>query len=104
MRIAAIGDRDTIAGFRLAGVRYAYSASGATDTKDALKKILGINDIAILFITADLYPHVSSQLSERRMKGEVYPIVVEIPPMSGEMKEDPIREIVRRAVGIDMEK
>jgi len=104
MRIAAIGDRETVAGFRLAGVSEAHVATHDFQAQKELKRIFNMPGIAVVFITADIYPHVKDMVSERRNTGEVYPIVVEIPPMRGEMKEDPIREIVRRAVGIDMEK
>ncbi len=104
MKIAAMGDRDTIAGFRLAGVSDAHAVTGAHDAKEAVKRVFNDPDIAVLFITADIYRHVKDDVFDRMLRGEVYPIVVEIPPMSGEIKEDPIREIVRRAVGIDMEK
>ena len=104
MKIAAMGDRDTVAGFRLAGVSNAHSVSDGPHARKKIKEIFNTPGIAVVFITSDIYPHIREEVSERRLKGEVYPIVVEIPPMRGEMKEDPIRDIVRRAVGIDMEK
>jgi vacuolar-type H+-ATPase subunit F/Vma7 len=104
MRIAALGDRETIAGFRLAGVSEARIADDRAKVEEEMKRIFETPDIAVVFITSDLYAYVRDMVSERRNMGELYPIIVEIPPMSGEMKEDPIREIVRRAVGIDMEK
>lgn len=104
MRIAVMGDRETVAGFELAGVSEGYIAKDDFEAQKALKRIFNMPGIAVVFITADIYPYVKEQVNERRLANEMYPIVVEIPPMGGEIKEDPIREIVRRAVGIDMEK
>ncbi len=104
MKIAVIGDRDTITGFRLAGVSEARIAEDAFKAEKEMKRIFNMPGVAVVFITSDLSAHVKEMVSERRNMGEIYPIVVEIPPFKGEMKEDPIREIVRRAVGIDMEK
>ena len=104
MKIAAIGDRETMAGFRLAGVSESRVATDEFSAQKELKRIFNMPGIAVVFITADIYPSIEEMVSERRTSGAVYPVVVEIPPVRGEIKEDPIRDIVRRAVGIDMEK
>ncbi len=104
MRIAAIADRKTAAGFMLAGIKDAFAAENAFDAEKLLKKVLNTPDIAVLFITSDLAEHIRGQITSRRLRGMLYPVIVEIPPVSGEMKEDSMREIVKRAVGINMEK
>ncbi len=104
MRIAVIGDRETVAGFRLAGVKESYIAEDGFSAQKQIKHLFNMPGIAVIFVTADLYSDISDMIHDRINSGSVYPIVVEIPPAHGEIKEDPIREIVRRAVGIDMEK
>ncbi len=104
MRMAVIADRKTAAGFMLAGIKEAFAAENDFDAEKFLKKAVNTPDIAVLFITSDLARHLKKQIDERRLRGMLYPVIVEIPPVSGEMKEDSIRKIVKRAVGIDMEK
>jgi V/A-type H+-transporting ATPase subunit F len=104
LRIGAIADEETITGFMLAGLKEAYVARDRFETEKALKKLFNTPDIVVIFITFDLAKDVRELIDDRRHMGEFYPIVVEIPPASGEMKEDAIRMIVKRAVGVDMEK
>ncbi len=104
MRIAVIGDEETVTGFMLAGVREGHVARDAFETEKAMKRVFNTPDIVVLFITSDLARDVRHMIKDRMSRGEFYPIVVEIPPKSGKMEEDVIRMIVRRAVGVDMEK
>jgi len=102
--MAIIGDEETVTGFMLAGVKEGHAVRDAFETEKALKKVFNTPDIVVLFITSDVAKYVRQLISDRRNMGEFYPIVVEIPPKSGKMEEDVIRMIVRRAVGVDMEK
>ena len=104
MRMAVIADEETAVGFMLAGVKEAHTARDAFETEKALKMVFNTPDVVVLFISSDLARHVRDLINDRRNRGEFYPIVVEIPPKSGRIEEDAIRMIVRRAVGVDMEK
>ncbi len=104
MRMGIIGDEETVTGFMLAGIKEAYVARDRFETEKVLKKIFNTPDVVVLFITSDLAKEVREIIDSRRKMGEFYPIVVEIPPKSGKMEEDVIRMIVKRAVGVDMEK
>lgn len=102
--MAVIADEDTVIGFMLAGIKEAYVSRDRFETEKAMKKVFNTPDIVILFITSDLAKDVREIITDRRNRGEFYPIVVEIPPESGEFGEDLIRMIVKRAVGVDIEK
>ncbi len=104
MRMAVISDNETVRAFMLAGVKEAHVCGDRFETEKALKKIFNTPDIVVLFISSDLARDVRDIIERRRKAGEFYPIVVEIPPKSGKMEEDAIRMIVKRAVGVDMEK
>jgi V/A-type H+-transporting ATPase subunit F len=102
--MAVIADEDTVTGFMLAGVKEAHVAKDAFETEKALKKVFNTPEVVVLFISSDLAKDVRTLITDRRNRGEFYPIVVEIPPKSGKIEEDAIRMIVKRAVGVDMEK
>ena len=54
MKIAAIGEEDTIIGLRLAGIGDAFIASDVSEVKAAIEKVLQNPDIGLLIITERL--------------------------------------------------
>lgn len=104
MKAAVISsDNETAGAFMLAGVKEAYVCRDSFETEKALKKIFNMLDVVVLFISSDLAEKVRDIIERRINAGEFYPIVVDIPPKSGKIKEDVIRMIVKRAVGVDMD-
>ncbi len=105
MRIVAIGDVDFIAGFQLAGVKNVYEASDSWKAKNALEVVREMRDIAIVIIQRRFANELRDYLDEWKMNKGIYPIILELPDHreKGEY-EDPMRDVIRRAIGIDMMK
>lgn len=102
MKIVLMGDMDTVLGFKLAGVHEAYSfGENSLETeraKNKLKELIEREDIGIILIT--------ERLAERVEIPEVkLPIILQIPDKFGSIYgEAQLREIVRKAIGVEIKR
>lgn len=102
MKIAVMGDPDTALGFKLAGVHEVYSfGSDPLELERAnnkLRELIGRGDVGIILITEGL--------AQRMEIPEVkFPIILQVPDKSGSrFGEAQLREIVRRAIGVELKR
>ena len=106
MEIALIGDRHTVHGFRLAGIRKTFLVEEIRqrDIRGVLKNLFD-GDIGIILVTEKVAEEMRDILEEvNRFRKGILPIVVEIPDSSGPLitKVDPIRGLIKRTVGFEM--
>ena len=107
MKVAVMGDTETVAGFALAGVKISAvldesGPGGMEEAAGRLKEFTDSDDIGVLIITerwADLL-RKEIDLAKRL---NIYPIIVEIPDKSGKLeRKDPLTSLIRRAVGVEV--
>ncbi len=105
MRIVAIGDLDFIAGFQLAGVKDVYEASDSWKARNALEMVREMRDVAIVIIQRRFAKDLRDYLNEWKSTKGIYPVILELPDHRerGEY-EDPMRDVIRRAIGVDVMK
>lgn len=99
-KIAVIGDRDSILGFKAVGV-ITFPTSGPEEVKDALRKVTG-GDYAVVFITEQAADQAREAVEE--INARPTPILVPIPSSRGSlgMGRAQIRRSVEKAVGADI--
>ncbi len=102
MRIGAIGDFATVTGFRLAGIKDAYEVEEPKGAVEVLKKLMK-EDIGVVIITERLADQIRDETAVL-IEGKIFPLIVEIPDKHGpiEGKVDPIRALIKKAVGVDI--
>ncbi len=104
MKIVVVGDTDTAVGLKLAGVSEAYVVNDKQEAESIIKKLSQTEDIGLIIITEKIANQVRDAI--RKILEQDLPILVEIPdkygPVSGET--DIIRDLIRKAVGIDLKK
>jgi len=98
VRIAVIGDRHTVLGFSLAGVE-GKEPNG--NPREVLMKFMDQDDLGVLIVTSGVADELRKDL-DRMKKERYYPIIVEIPEYGKELTEDHIRELLKKAVGMDI--
>lgn len=104
MKLAALCDKDTGTGFKLAGVKKIY-----IPTEDKLiplwNKIKDDEEIGVLFITEKIAEDLGKYLKDFRIRNTV-PIIVEIPDKKGHKKDhgDYVSNLIKKAVGIEINK
>ena len=103
MKLAALCDRDTSVGLRLAGIQELYIPN--ENAKEIWDKILEIEDIGILFVTEKISEDLGKYLKEFRIRNDI-PIIVEIPDKKGRIKDhvDFVSYIIKKAVGVEISK
>jgi V/A-type H+-transporting ATPase subunit F len=101
MKFYAIGDRQTILGFRLVGVDGTV-ATGREEALEALREAVGLGDVGIVLVTEAVAARIRDEI-EARLYGMGFPLVLEIPDASGPAEDRPeIEEMVRKAVGLNI--
>jgi V/A-type H+-transporting ATPase subunit F len=103
MKIGVIGDSTTVLGFKLAGVKDAIETQDPTKAVEALRRLFKNQEMGLIIITERLADKLRDEI-DKLTEGVVTPLIVEIPDKSGtiEKKVDPIKELVRRAVGVEI--
>ncbi len=103
MKIVAIGNLNFITGFQFAGVKNVYEANDSWQAKKNLEIIKEMQDIAIVIIQRSYARELKNYIDEWRSKKDIYPIILELPDYKEKGKyEDPMRNIIRKAIGIDI--
>ncbi len=98
VKIAVIGDGDTVLGFRLAGVHEAFEAYSPSEAEKILSKLLEREDVALILITDSL-------ASGMKLPDVRFPIILTVPDRKSEGKgEERLMEIVRRAIGVEIKR
>jgi len=101
MKIVCIGDRETAAGFRLAGLE-ARQATTPEEAGAALTEMAARHDCGIIVVTEGLADAVRIDLEQLLPEGE-RPLIVEIPGPSGPLPgRRSLRQFVQEAVGMSI--
>ena len=103
MKLAALCDKDTAVGLRLAGIQELYVPNG--NAKEIWNQISERDDIGILFVTEKISEDLGKYLKVFRIRNNI-PIVVEIPDKKGRIKDhvDFVSHVIKKAVGVEISK
>jgi V/A-type H+-transporting ATPase subunit F len=103
MKVAAIADSDTIVGLRLAGVKLSYAVETPQQTEEALDKVLQDQTVGLIVFTEKIADRIRNTITNLTSQRTV-PIIVEIPDKRGIQpgRRDPLMDMIRRAVGIEL--
>ena len=101
MKFAALCDRDTAVGLRLAGIQELYVPN--ENTKEVWNKISERDDIGILFVTEKISEDLGKFLIDFRIRNNI-PIIIEIPDKKGRIKDhvDFVSHVIKKAVGVEI--
>ncbi len=101
-KIAVIGDRDTVMGFQMTGVRMCTVATTPDETLSALIDYYRDPQVGLIIITEPLAKSVEQKILE--ISEFPVPVILLIPDRNGSTGEYErlLRELVRKAVGIDI--
>ncbi len=103
-KIAIIADQDTVTGFMLGGIKEGYPIEDMAEAGKTLEELVK-KDYSIIITTekiGDEYrDKINSLTSERAL-----PMIIEIPDKTGsiERETDPLRELIKRVIGVEMVK
>lgn len=99
MRFLCIGDRDTVTGFRFAGVEGRVVESPA-QAREELAKALRMADVGVIVIPDPIAMELQEEIDEVRFS-RTQPAVVEIPGPEGRSPGRPsLIDRIREAIGV----
>ncbi len=106
MEIALIGDKHTLYGFRLAGIKKTFfiEESKQEDIREILKGLFA-DSTALILITEKIAVRIRNLLEEvGRFRKGIMPIVLQIPDSGGPLisEVDPMRDLIKRTVGFEI--
>ena len=101
-KIAVLADRETATYFRLTGVRNSQVAGSREQAERSIEAILNDSSVSLVIVTDQVFDWLYSTLS--RMRGEKdFPLIIAIPSKrGGKRKIDPLSDLVKRTVGIEI--
>ena len=103
MKLAALCDKDTAVGLRLAGIKDTYVSEG--NTSDVWNEVSSKDDIGILFVTEKIAEDLGRELKDFRLRNTI-PIIIEIPDKKGRLQDhmDYVSYLIKKAVGVEISK
>lgn len=101
-KIAVIGDRDTVTGFRLVGVSECAVPKTPEDTRNLLFQYFRDPAMGLILITEPLAAEVEDTIVE--LSQSPVPVILLVPDRDGATGayETVLKELIRRAVGIEI--
>jgi vacuolar-type H+-ATPase subunit F/Vma7 len=102
MKISFVLDRSTASCFKSAGIRDVYSVETAEEAREIVVNLLKDREMLAVLVV-DHFFNQMPDLSERTQK-RTYPLVTSIAGTKGaiEIKIDPLAELIRQKVGIEV--
>ncbi len=99
MKFFCVGDADTVAGFRLAGIA-AQVATTREETAAAVRELAARRECGVIIITERLGNLIREQIEAIRLERE-RPLIVERPGPEGPLPDrKSLRDFVQEAVGM----
>ncbi|TFG20018.1 MAG: hypothetical protein EU530_04555 [Promethearchaeota archaeon] len=101
MKIVMFGDEDSVNLFHLVGIEGIIQEQDDGNFEDKFEGITSDPDVGIIIISERLLIKYREIIFPFKMQRRL-PIIVEIPSIIPEFKEDFIQEIARKYIGIDI--
>ncbi|MDR2830414.1 MAG: V-type ATP synthase subunit F [Methanobrevibacter sp.] len=100
--VAVIGDIDTVTGFKLAGVKKGHIVNNDDEAENALTGLIN-DELSIIIITEKIADSIREHIN-KKIGSNVLPMIIEIPDKSGsfERESDPMSELIKRVIGVEM--
>jgi len=99
-KIAVMADPDTVTGFMLGGIKDGFPVE-LDEAGDKLKELS--KEYSIIITTEKIGDKVRD-IIEKLSSESALPMIIEIPDKEGsvERESDPIRELIKRVIGVEM--
>ena len=98
---SSYGDPDTVTGFMLGGIKDGFPVKNMEEAGDKLKELA--KEYSIIITTEKIGDNFRETI-EKMSSESALPMIIEIPDKEGsvERESDPIRELIKRVIGVEM--
>jgi V/A-type H+-transporting ATPase subunit F len=99
-RIAVVGERELVIGYRLLGIDDTFMVSG----EDASKTIQDLYSSGkfSLIIASDAVRNAIPEVFRKKIEASIEPLVLFMPAMEGNIQEESIAVLAKRVLGISI--
>ncbi len=101
LKVSVIGDEDTVTGFRLAGVKETQVIEDNSNLEQAFEEIE--DDVGVIVLTERIAEKRRDYIESYKKEKDVFPILVEIPDKKGSVKKTELTDLIKKAIGIDLD-
>jgi V/A-type H+/Na+-transporting ATPase subunit F len=100
-KIAVMADPDTVTGFMLGGIKDGFPVSDMDQAGEKLKKLS--KEYSIIITTEKIGDNFRETIDKMSSESAL-PMIIEIPDKTGSVERgsDPIRELIKRVIGVEM--
>jgi len=103
-KIAIMADQDTVTGFMLGGIKEGYPVKDIEEAGKTLDELVK-KHFSIIITTEKIGDELRSTITKFTSE-RALPLIIEIPDKTGsiERESDPLRELIKRVIGVEMVK
>lgn len=99
-KIAVVGERELVLGYRLLGVEDAF-ITGRDEAQKVVMDLFNSNKYGLMILGSDVRKGLSAALLEK-VESSIVPLVVFMPSIGSEPSEESLSSLARRVLGVDI--
>ena len=102
--IAVMADEDTVTGFMLGGLKDGFPVKDMEEAEKILSDLVK-EDYSVIITTEKIGDTIRDPINKLTSE-RTLPMIIEIPDKTGSIKSDsdPMRELIKRVIGVEMVK
>ena len=102
--IAVMADEDTVTGFMLGGLKDGFPVKNMGEAEKILEDLVK-KDYSVIITTEKIGDEIRDSI-DKLTSERTLPMIIEIPDKTGSIKResDPMRELIKRVIGVEMVK
>ena len=102
--IAVMADEDTVTGFMLGGLKEGFPVKNKEEAEKILEDLVK-KDYSVIITTEKIGDTIRDPIDKLTSEHSL-PMIIEIPDKTGSIKRDsdPMRELIKRVIGVEMVK
>lgn len=102
--IAVMADQDTVTGFMLGGIKDGYPVKNMEEAEKTFDKLVN-SDFSIIITTEKIGDELRTTI-DGITKEKALPMIIEIPDKTGsiERETEPLSELIKRVIGVELVK
>lgn len=99
-RIAVVGERELVLGYRLLGVQDAFEA-GKEEAQKTVMDLFNSDEYALIIVGSQAKSGLST-LTREKLESSITPLVVFMPSLTSQVEEESLSLLARRVLGVDL--
>lgn len=100
-KIAVVGERELVLGYRLLGVEDTFTPKGASEATRLLNELASSGKYSLIVVGHTVSSSLPAALKEK-LESSNFPLVVFLPNPHSEGGDEPLAELAKRVLGVDL--